>query len=272
MKMLVDPVQEWQQIFNDAWRLERDFFYDSTMHGVDWNLVKERYAKMMKGAMTREEVDFVLGEMIGELSSSHTYHGGGDLETEKHSTVGYLGVNWEAEGGFYKVKQIIRAASWDAESRSSLDQPGVMIKEGDYILGVNGVPLTTAHEPFELFQDLSNKPVELTYNTSPSWNGAKKVVVQTMADEYRLRNLAWIEGNRKQVDAATNGEVGYIFVPSTGIDGQNELIRQFNAQWDKKALIIDERFNDGGQIPDRFIELLNRTPLAFWSIRDWPDS
>ncbi len=275
MKMLVDPVQEWQQIFNDAWRLERDFFYDSTMHGVDWNLVKERYSKMMKGAMTREEVDFILGEMIGELSSSHTYHGGGDVETEKHSNVGYLGINWEAEGGYYKVKQIIRGASWDAESRSSLDQPGVMIREGDYILAVNGVPLTTAHEPFELFQDLSNKPVEITYNTSPSWNGAKKAVVQTMADEYRLRNLAWIEGNRKQVDSATKGEVGYIFVPSTGVDGQSELIRQFNAQWDKKALIIDERFNDGGQIPDRFIELLNRTPLAFWATRDgemlpWP--
>jgi tricorn protease len=275
MKMLVDPVQEWRQIFNDAWRLERDFFYDSTMHGVDWNLVKERYAKMMKGAMTREEVDFIIGEMIGELSSSHTYHGGGDLETEKHSAVGYLGVNWEADGSYYKVKQIIRAAPWDAESRSSLDRPGIMIKEGDYILAVNGVPLTTAHEPFELFQDLSNKPVELTYNTTPSWINAKKVVVQTMDDEYRLRNLAWIEGNRKQVEAATNGEVGYIFVPSTGIDGQNELIRQFNAQWDKKALIIDERFNDGGQIPDRFIELLNRTPLAYWATRDgeslpWP--
>jgi tricorn protease len=275
MRMMVDPVAEWNQIFNDAWRMERDFFYDSTMHGVDWNLVKERYSKMMRGAMTREEVDFILGEMIGELSSSHTYHGGGDIEVEKHTTVGYLGVNWEADGNYYKIKQIIRGAPWDAEARSSLDQPGVQIKEGDYILAVNGVPLSTAHEPFDVFQDLSNKPVELTYNTNASWNGAKKVVVQTMADEYRLRNLAWIEDNRKQVEAATNGEVGYIFVPSTGIDGQNELIRQFNAQWDKKGLIIDERFNDGGQIPDRFIEMLNRTPLAFWATRDgeslpWP--
>jgi tricorn protease len=275
MRMMVDPVAEWNQIFNDAWRMERDFFYDSTMHGVDWNLVKERYSKMMKGAMTREEVDFIIGEMIGELSSSHTYHGGGDMEMEKHTTVGYLGVDWEADGNYYKIKQIIRGASWDAEARSSLDQPGVQIKEGDYILAVNGVPLTTAHEPFDVFQDLSNKAVELTYNTNASWNGTKKVVVQTMADEYRLRNLAWIEGNRRQVEAATNGEVGYIFVPSTGIDGQSELIRQFNAQWDKKGLIIDERFNDGGQIPDRFIEMLNRTPLAFWATRDgeslpWP--
>jgi tricorn protease len=275
MKMLVDPVSEWQQIYNDAWRMERDFFYDSTMHGVDWNLVKQRYQKMMKGAMTREEVDFIIGEMIGELSSSHTYHGGGDEETEKHLSVGYLGVNWQADGDYYRIKQIIRGASWDAETRSSLDQPGVLIKEGDYILAVNGVPITTAHEPFYFFQDLSNKPVELTYNKTASWNGAKQVVVQTMADEYRLRNLAWIEGNRKQVEVATNGEIGYIFVPSTGVDGQNELIRQFNAQWDKKGLVIDERFNDGGQIPDRFIEMLNRTPLAFWAVRDgetapWP--
>jgi tricorn protease len=273
MKTTVDPMAEWQQIFTDAWRMERDFFYDSTMHGVDWNLVKQRYLKMLKGAMTREEVDFIIGEMIGELSSSHTYHGGGDVENEKHTSVGYLGVNWEADGNFYKVKRIIRGAPWDAEVRSSLDQPGILVKEGDYILAVNGVPLTTAHEPFAVFQDLSNKTVELTYNTTPSWKGAKTVVVQTMEDEYRLRNLAWIEGNRKRVEDATHGEVGYIYVPSTGIDGQNDLIRQFNAQWDKKGLVIDERFNDGGQIPDRFIEMLNRTPLAFWAIRDgltWP--
>jgi tricorn protease len=273
MKMVVNPMSEWQQIFMDVWRLERDFFYDSTMHGVDWNLVKERYSKMLKGAMTREEVDFIIGEMIGELSSSHTYHGGGDVETTRHTSVGYLGIDWQADGNYYKIKRIIRGAVWDAEVRSSLDQPGLQIKEGDYILAVNGVPLTTAHEPFAVFQDLSNKPVELTYNTSASWSGAKTAVVQTMADEYRLRNLAWIEGNRKKVEEATKGEVGYIYVPSTGVGGQDELIRQFNAQWDKKALIIDERFNDGGQIPDRFIEVLNRAPLAFWAVRDgmtWP--
>jgi tricorn protease len=273
MRMMVDPPAEWQQIFTDAWRFERDYFYDSSMHGVDWNLVRERYGKMLKGAMNREEVDFIIGEMIGELSSSHTYHGGGDVEDVSHTAVGYLGVDWEAEGNFYKIKTIIRGAPWDAEVRSSLDQPGCQIKEGDYILAVNGVPLTTAHEPFAVFQDLANKTVELTYNSTASWNGAKTEVVQTMADEYRLRNLAWINANRKIVDKETNGDIGYIYVPSTGVDGQNELIRQFNAQWDKKGLVIDERFNDGGQIPDRFIEILNRTPLAFWAIRDgleWP--
>jgi tricorn protease len=223
--------------------------------------------------MTREEVDFVIGELIGELNASHAYHGGGDIETPESKTVGYLGVDWQAEGDYYKIKKIIRGAPWDAEARSSLDAPGVNIKEGDYILAVNGVPLTTSQEPFIAFTGLSNKTVELTYNSSPSWTGAKTAIVKTMNDEYRLRNLAWIENMRKQVADETNGEVGYIYVPSTGTDGQNELMRQFSAQWDKKALVIDERFNDGGQIPDRFIEILNREPLASWAIRDgsdWP--
>ncbi|MBS1668260.1 MAG: PD40 domain-containing protein [Bacteroidetes bacterium] len=273
MTMMVNPKEEWQQIFTDAWRLERDYFYDPNMHGVDWNAVRVKYAAMLKGAMTREDVDFIIGEMIGELSSSHTYHGGGDLETEKRASVGYLGVNWEADGKYYRIKEIIHGAPWDATTRSPLSQPDTKIKEGDYILAVNGVPLTTEQEPFAAFQDLANKTVELTYNSVASWTGAKTAIVQTMADEYRLRNLAWIESNRKQVEKQTNGEVGYIYVPSTGVDGQNELMRQFNAQWDKKGLIIDERFNDGGQIPDRFIEMLNRKPYSYWATRDgasWP--
>ncbi len=220
MKMMVDPVQEWKQIFNDAWRLERDYFYDASMHGVDWNLVKERYAKMLEGAITREEVNFMIGEMMGELNSSHTYHGGGDLEDEAKENVGYLGVDWEAEGNYYKIKKIIRGAPWDAEEHSALDEPGVDIKEGDYILAVNGVPVTTAQEPFAFFQGLSNKTIELTYNTTASFTGAKTAIVETMGDEYRLRYLAWVEANRKRVDEATDGEAGYIYVPSTGLDGQ----------------------------------------------------
>lgn len=273
MQMMVDPVQEWKQIFMDVWRFERDYFYDPGMHGVNWAAAKDHYLKMLEGAMTREEVDFIIGELIGELNASHTYHGGGDVERTENKSVGYLGVDWQADGEYYKIKKIIRGAAWDAEARSSLDAPGVKIKEGDYILAVNGIPITTTQEPFAAFTGLANKTVELTYNSTASWTGAKTAIVKTMDNEYRLRNLAWIESMRKQVDEETNGEAGYIYVPSTGIDGQNELIRQFNAQWNKKALVIDERFNDGGQIPDRFIEMLNRDPLAYWAIRDgndWP--
>jgi tricorn protease len=275
MQMMVDPMEEWKQIFTDAWRIERDYFYDGNMHGVNWPLVKDRYMKMLEGAMTREEVDFIIGEMIGELNSSHTYHSGGDFERAKFDPIGYIGVNWEAAGGFYKISKIIHGASWDAEAHSPLDKPGVNIKEGDYILAVNGIPITTETEPYAAFQGLANKTVELTYNSTPSWTGAKTAVVKTMDDEYRLRNLEWIEAMRKRVEDATNGDVGYIYVPSTGLDGQSELMRQFNAQWNKKALIIDERFNNGGQIPDRFVEMLNRTPLSFVATRDgkpwqWP--
>jgi len=271
MQMKVEPEKEWKQLFTDAWRLERDYFYDADMHGVNWDQVKTRYLKMLDGAMTREEVDFIIGEMIGELNASHTYHGGGDIETPENKSVGYLGVNWQADGKYYRIKNIIRGASWDAEVRSALDKPGLSINEGDFILAVNGIPLTTDQEPYIAFTGLSDKTVELTYNNKPSFDGAKRAIVKTMSDEGRLRNLAWIEHMRKQVEEETNGDVGYIYVPSTGIDGQNDLIRQFNAQWDKKGLVIDERFNNGGQIPDRFIEMLNRDPIAFWATRDGKD-
>jgi len=275
MQMLVNPMEEWKQILTDAWRIERDYFYDPSMHGVNWNQVKERYTKMLEGAASREELNYIIGEMIGELNSSHTYQGGGDLEKEHSEDVGYLGVDYEADGDFYKIKKIIKGAAWDAEEKSPLDMPGVNIPEGSYLLAVNGVPLTTVQEPFAVFEGLADKTIELTYNSAPSWNGAKTALVKTMKDEGRLRYLSWVENNRQRVDEETAGEAGYIYVPSTGIDGQNELMRQFNAQWDKKALIIDERFNSGGQIPDRFIEMLNRKPLAYWAIRDgksnpWP--
>ena len=273
MQTMVDPAAEWKQIFADAWRIERDYFYDPGMHGVDWNAVRERYGKMLEGATTREEANFVIAEMIGELNASHTYLSGGDLERSKTQNTGYLGIDYEADGEYYKIKKIIRGADYDAEAHSPFDISGIDAKEGMYILAVNGVPLTTANDPYTAFQGLANKAVEITYNTKPSFTGAQTVTVQTLGDEYRLRHLAWINDMAKKVSEATNGEVGYIYVPSTGVDGQNELIRQFNAQWQKKALIIDERFNDGGQIPDRFIEMLNRDPLAYWGIRDgspWP--
>jgi tricorn protease len=273
MQLLVDPREEWKQILTDAWRLERDYFYDPAMHGVDWNKVKTQYMEMLKGAITREEVNWVLGEMIGELNASHTYKGGGAEETARALSVGYLGIDWQADGEFYKVKKIIKGAPWDAEVRSSLDAPGIAIKEGDFILAVNGVRLTTALEPFAAFQGLSGKTVELTYNTTASLTGTKTAIVETLRDESRLRHLAWIEQNRKRVEEATGGNAGYVYVRSTGIDGQNELMRQFNAQLNKKSIIIDERFNSGGQIPDRFIEMLNRPPLVYWATRDgktWP--
>jgi len=275
LEMTVEPKLEWRQIFTDVWRLERDFFYDANMHGVDWKKMKDQYGKLIDACVTRWDVNYVIGELIAELNASHTYRGGGDIEQANLKNTGYLGIDWEVSNNAYKIKRIVKGAPWDSEVRSPLLMPGLKVNEGNFILAVNGEELNISKAPWEAFAGLAEKTVELTINDKPTLEGARKIFVTTLSDETRLRNLEWIEANRKRVDEATKGKIGYIYVPSTGVDGQTELVRQFIAQHDKQGLIIDERFNDGGQIPDRFIELLNRKPLAFWAVRDganwqWP--
>jgi len=275
MESPVDPRAEWRQMFADVFRFERDFFYDPGMHGVDWPGLRQRYGKLLDDAVTRWDVDFVIGEFIGELNASHTYHGGGDMEHAPQRNVGLLGVDWELANGAYRVKRIIHGGAWDAAVRSPLEDPGVNVKEGEYVLAVNGVPIDTKRDPWAAFQGLGDKTVVLTVSGSPTSAGARQVVVKCLPNETELRFRAWIEERRQIVDKATNGKIGYIYVQSTGVDAQNELMRQFMAQWKKDGLIIDERWNSGGQIPDRFIELLNRPILAYWAVREgvsqqWP--
>ncbi|MGD2216503.1 MAG: PDZ domain-containing protein [Gemmatimonadales bacterium] len=271
METTIDPRAEWRQLFTDAWRLERDFFYDPGMHGVDWNAMRQRYGRLLDYAVTRWDVNFVIGELIAELNASHTYRGGGDIESAERRSVGLLGVDWSLESGAYRIEKIIDGAPWDAEVRSPLARPGVDVNEGDYVLAVNGVPLDTSKDPWASFQGLAGRTVELTVNSRPTMDGARNVLVETLRSETRLRHLAWIEGNRVRVEEASDGRVGYVYVRSTGGDGQRELVRQFAAQFHKDGLIIDERFNSGGQIPDRFVELLHRPPLAFWAVRSGAD-
>ncbi|HOX56540.1 MAG TPA: PDZ domain-containing protein [Candidatus Paceibacterota bacterium] len=269
----VDPVAEWRQIFTDAWRLQRDYFYDPGLHGVDWAGMRERYGRLLEDAVTRWDVNYVLGELIAELNASHTYRSGGDVEKGPTVGVGYLGCDFALENGAYRIKRIVRAAEWDSEARSPLLQPGVTnVQEGDYLLAVNGEPLDAKADPWAAFQGLADKPVLLTVNDTPEPAGAREALVQTLASEERLRNLAWIEENRKRVEELSGGKVGYAYVPDTGQNGQNELVRMLRAQVKKPGLVIDERFNSGGQIPDRFIELLNRPLRNYWAVRhgrDW---
>jgi tricorn protease len=271
MEAPVNPRAEWRQMFNDSYRFMRDFFYDKDMHGVDWAAMRARYGTLLDDVVTRWDLDFILGEFIGELNASHTYYGGGDKEVPPARNVGMLGVDWEIAFDRYRVKRIVRGGPWDAGVRSPLDEPGVDVKEGDYILAVNGVPLDAKHDPWAAFQGLGNKTVMLTVNAKPTLEGSRSVVVRTLTSEVELRFRDWIEQRRQIVDKATGGTVGYIYVQSTGVDAQNELVRQFMAQWRKDGLIIDERWNSGGQIPDRFIELLNRPMLAYWATRDGAD-
>jgi tricorn protease len=271
LETTVDPKAEWNQMFADAFRFQRDFFYDPGLHGVDWPALRTRYQALVDAAVTRWDVNNVLGDFMGELNASHTYRGGGDVEKAAERGVGLLGVDWALENGAYRIAHIAEGASWDADARSPLRDPGVNVKQGDYVLAVNGVPLRTDQDPLAAFQGLADKTVILTVNGTPSMTGARQVTVRCLGDDTQMRYREWIEARRAHVDKATNGRVGYIYVQSTGVDAQNELMRQFMAQWRKDALIIDERFNSGGQIPDRFIELLNRPMLAYWAVRQGED-
>lgn len=271
LMMSLDPRAEWQQIFNDAWRLERDMFYDPGMHGVDWKAMRTRYGKLLQDCVTREDVNFVIGELIAELNASHAYRGGGDQEMPARLGVGLLGADFTLENGAFRIKTILRGADWDAQARAPLAQPGLKVKEGDYLLAVNRTPLDARTDPWAAFQGLAGKTVLLTVNDRPSLDGAREVTVETVASDYPLRYWAWIEANRSYVEKASGGRIGYIYVPDTGIGGQNDLVRQFRGQWDKAGLIIDERFNSGGQIPDRFIEMLGRRTLNHWGVRDGKD-
>jgi len=278
LKAWINPREEWQQIFNEAWRIERDYFYDPNMHGLDWRAIKKRYEMLLPYVVDRGDLNYVIGEMIAELNASHTYVGGGDLEEAQRIPVGLLGCDFELarENNAYRISKIYQGANWDAEVRSPLRQPGVDVNEGDYLLAVNGQKPDTTEDPWASFQGLAGEVVTLTISSKPGISPAdpcraRQVVVEPASSDFRLRNLAWIESNRLKVQEATSNRVGYIYVPDTGRNGQNELVRQFTPQRDKEALIIDERFNSGGQLPDRFIELLNRPVYNYWARRDHRD-
>jgi tricorn protease len=275
LETTVDPRAEWRQIFNDVWRFERDYFYDPNLHGVDWQAMRERYGALLDAAVTRWDVNYVIGELIGELNASHAYRGGGDTEEEKRRGVGLLGADFAVENGAYKIADVIDLPPWETEVRSPLREPGVAVEEGDYLLAVNGAPVDVTRDPWAALEGLAGQTVMLTVNGKPSMDGAREVLVETLESEERLRNLAWIEANRQRVRQATGGRVGYVYVPNTGLGGQSELVRQFFGEIDTDGLIVDERFNSGGQIPDRFVELLNRPLLNYWGVRDgidwqWP--
>ena len=273
LEMRVDPKAEWRQIFTEAWRLNRDFFYDPAIHGLDWAALRTQYGRLLDDAVTRWDVNFVIGELIGELNASHTYRGGGDTENPRSRAVGMLGIDWSLENGAYRIRAIVRGAPWDHQARSPLDEPGLKVKQGDYILAVNRRPLDITQDPWSAFEGLEKQAVALTVNDKPSFEGAREILVETLSggDESSLRQLAWMEENRRRVEQASNGRIGYIYMPDTSMEGQNNLMRQFKAQWQLPGLIIDERFNSGGRLADRFLELLNRRAYAYLAWRHGKD-
>jgi len=286
MTKRVEPRAEWEQIFTDAWRRHRDFFYVENMHGVDWERVYDRYHAMLEDAASRSDVSFIIGEMISELNVGHAYYWGGDVEGQPSRNVGLLGVDFELatqtdeegnEHEAYRIARIHEGGPWDSDARGPLSTPGVEASAGDFLLAVNGRELDTSRDPWAPFVGLAGEDVTLTLASSlvgdEQTRNEREITIKPMRSEAALRFRAWIEGNRRYVEEQSDGKIGYIYVPDTGVNGQNELFRQFYGQIGKEALLIDERWNGGGQIPTRFIELLDRPRTNYWKRRDgkdWP--
>ncbi len=275
-QMRVDPRDEWRNVVTDAWRRFRDFFYDENMHGVDWDAVGERYIGLVDDAVTREDVSMIIREMISELNVGHAYYNGGSSESEPFVNVGMLGVDFalgaDDDGNeAYMFSHFYHGGDWDVEHRNPLLMPGMDIQKGTYLLAVNGLPVDTAVDPWAAFQRTVGETTILTVSDSPVMDEeAREVMVVPHAPgrEYELRYRAWIEANRQYVDLKTDGEIGYIYVTNTAIDGHNDLVRQFFGQREKAALIIDERWNGGGFLPHRLIEVLDRPVRNYWALRD----
>ena len=263
MEVRLDRRAEWTQIYNECWRQMKYFFFAPNMNGVDWSAVKHKYETLLPFVNTRADLTYIIGEMIGELSSGHTYVGGGDMPKPKRLQTGLLGAQLERDpqSKFYRITGILKGYNWEKGTRSPLTEIGVNANEGDYILAVNGKPTNTMTNIFEALINTVDKQVRLTLNSKPADAGSREVVVIPIADESNLYYQNWVEDNIQKVDKATNGKVGYVHVPDMGAHGLNEFVRRFYPQLRKKALIIDVRGNGGGFVSQLLIERLKREML-----------
>jgi tricorn protease len=271
MKMQIDPRAEWKQMFDEAWRQERDFFFEASMNGVDWARERDLYAPLLPDVADRYDLTYLIGEMIGELGNSHTYVGGGDYPNLHPVNLGLLGVDYEldAASGLYRFKKIYSGENWDAGLRSPLTEPGVVVKEDDYLIAVNGRDLKAPHSPNELFVNTAGENVTLTVNPQPTAQGARNVVVKPLSSEYALRQLDMVNANRRKVEQATGGRVGYIYLPDMEGDGLNAFVKQFFPQIRKEGLIIDVRYNGGGFVDQLIFERLRRILAGMQSARNF---
>lgn len=259
MKIWVNMKDEWTQIFNESWRQMRDFFYDPGMHGVDWKSIKKKYEPLVPYVNNRKDLTYIIGEMIGELNVGHAYTGGGDKQEPKKINTGLLGaVIVKDKSGYFKIEKILKGENWTSNNRSPLTDVGVNVKEGDFIIEVNGKSTNIVNNIYELLLNTAGQQVELTINNTAADAGSHKEIVIPIDDESNLYYYNWVESNIKKVSDATEGKVGYIHIPDMGVEGLNEFVKHFYPQLSKKALIIDDRGNGGGNVSPMIIERLNR--------------
>jgi tricorn protease len=267
IEVQVDPVQEWKQMFHEAWRIERDWFYDRNIHGLDLKAAEKKYEPYLNGIASRSDLTYLFTEMLGNMVVSHMGTGGGDTPEVKRVQTGLLGCDYEVANGRYRFARVYSGENWNPQLQAPLTQPGVNVKAGEYLLAVNGRDVRPPANVYSFFEEMAGRSVVIKVGADISGVGAREVTVVPVPDESRLRNLAWIEKNRRMVDQLSGGKVAYIYMPDTANGGLTSFNRYFYAQIGKKAVIVDERFNGGGLLATDIAEILNRKPLSAASNR-----
>jgi tricorn protease len=265
----VDPRAEWAEIFKETWRIQRDFFYDAKMHGADWNAVYKKYSAMLPFVGHRSDLGYLIAQTGGELVVGHSYlSGAGDEPTDTPVPVGMLGADYVVDNGHYRIQHILSGENWNPELRAPLSTPGVQVSEGDYLLEVNGRPVAPPTNIYSVFEGTANHQTTIRVNKTPALEGSRLVTVVPVASEDALRSRAWVERNRRIVDSLSHGKLAYVWLPNTAGAGYTYFTRYYYAQQEKEGAVIDERYNQGGQVADYIVNELDRKPMGYFAQRD----
>ena len=262
LNMKLDRLEEWNQMFEEAWRYERDFFYDPNIHGRDWNKVYQRYQPLVAHIRHRADLSYILDQVNGELSVGHSFVFGGDFPRTERSKIGVLGADLELHENRWRIKRIYTNEDWNPRLSSPLDRPGIKVKEGQYLVGINGTELDGSIDPYELLDGTRGEQTSIHINDKPSFMEAWEETIEPISSEFSLRQKAWVEDNRRMVDSLSGGRLAYVWVPNTGGSGFVNFNRYFFAQQHKEGAVIDERFNGGGLLDDYMVDLMTRSLRA----------
>lgn len=272
LQLYVDPRAEWRQMYQEVWRIERDFLYDPNHHGLDLKAAQSKYSRYLDGLASRGDLNYLFEEMLGELSLGHVYIRGGDVPQPRRNRGGLLGADYAIENGRYRFKRVYHGENWNPQLTAPLTQPGVNVVAGEYLLAVSGRELRASDNLFSFFEETAGQPIVLKVGPNPDGAGAREVTVVPIDSESSLRLRAWMDSNRRKVDRLTAGRVAYVYLPDTASNGYTNFNRYYFAQIGKEGAIIDERFNGGGKVADYMIDYLRRPLLCGWTSRDGGDT
>ena len=271
IEIKVKPREEWRQMYQEAWRHEREFFYDPNLHGLDLKKAQKKYSPYVEYVAARQDLNYLFAEMLGEMTVGHLSVGGGDLVRAKRISTGLLGADYKIENNRYRFSRIYNGENWNPRVQAPLTQPGVNIKAREYLLAVDRQEVKGKDNIYKYFENKAGKQVILTIGPDPKLEGSREVTVIPVRSESSLRNFAWIEDNRRYVDRVTNGKVAYVYMPDTAFGGYTYFNRYFYAQVGREALIVDERFNSGGMLATDIIERFKRKMMSLVATRDGVD-